>query len=316
MSGAYTSLEELARLHVSARKLPGLQQGAARAQQSGSYQSKLRGRGMAFDEFRDYQPGDDIRMIDWRVTARFGKPYTKVFREERERPVFFLLDQKLSLFFGSQLNFKSVTAAETFALLAWQALHRGDRVGGLLYNDFEHHEYKPRRDKKTVLRLLQQACDMNHALSLKSINRPEQENALNHALRQTRRIIKPGTLIVMISDFQTLGENEQRQLSLLQRHNELLAIQVYDPMELQLPVAGLYSITDGFRTHQLNTRSQKNRASFAEVAEARQESLQSSMNRLHIPLIPVSAGLSTDKQLFSALRGIPKRQCNKTEGAQ
>ncbi|MCK5893957.1 MAG: DUF58 domain-containing protein [Endozoicomonadaceae bacterium] len=313
MSGAYTSLEELAQLHISARRLPCLQQGAARVQQGGGHLSRLRGRGMDFDEFRSYQPGDDIRMIDWRVTARSGKAHTKVFREEREWPVFFLLDQSQSLFFGSQLNFKSVTAAETFALLAWQALHRGDRVGGLLYNDVEHYEYKPRQDKKAVLRLLQQACDMNHALSLKSVNRSEPENTLNHALRQTRRIIKPGSLIVMISDFQALDEHGQRQLALLQRHNELLAIQVHDPMESRLPDAGLYHITDGFRTRQLDTRSQRNRTHFSEAAKARQENLQSTMNRLHIPLISMNTGLSTNQQLLSLLQGVPKRQHHQTK---
>ncbi len=316
MSGAYTSLEELARLHVSARRLPSLRQGTAQAQQSGGHASRLRGRGMDFDEFRNYQPGDDIRTIDWRVTARSGKPHTKVFREEREKPVFFLLDQGQSLFFGSQLNFKSVTAAETLALLAWQALHRGDRVGGFLYNDSEHHEFKPRRDKKAVLRLLQQTTDMNLALSLKPVTNTAEENTLVHALRQTRRIVKPGSLIVMISDFQSLDDRCQRQLSLLHRHSEVLAIQVQDPMESSLPRDGLYTITDGIRSRQLDTRSTQNRTQYAQEATSRQEHLQNTMNRLHIPLLSLNAALPTDKQLFAVLQGTPTPRRRQAEDAR
>lgn len=305
MSGAYTSLEELARLHVPARRLPGLQQGKVQARHSGGHASRLRGRGMDFDEFRNYQPGDDIRTIDWRVTARSGKPYTKVFREEREKPVFFLLDQGQSLFFGSQLNFKSVTAAETLALLAWQALHHGDRVGGFLYNNTEHHEFKPRRDKRAVLRLLQQTTDMNLALGLKPIVNTAGENILVHALRQTRRIIKPGSLIVMISDFHSLDDPCQRQLSLLHRHSEVLAVQIMDPMEFSLPRDGLYTITDGTRSRQLDTRSTQNRNRYAREAEFRQAHLQDRMNRLHIPLLTLNAALPTDKQLFTACQDTP-----------
>ena len=123
---------------------------------AGPNKSNFRGRGIDFEEVRNYQPGDDIRSIDWRVTARTGTAHTKLFREERERPVLVAVDQRSSMFFGSSHCFKSVLAAQLASLLAWSALDAGDRVGGLVFNDASHREIRPRRSRKTVLALLSQ----------------------------------------------------------------------------------------------------------------------------------------------------------------
>ncbi len=115
-----------------------------RAQQSGAYLSAFKGRGMEFEEARPYQPGDDIRNLDWRVTARTGKPHTKLFREERERPILLWVDYRNTMFFATKGVYKSVIAARAAALLAWSAHHHGDRVGGIIFSEQIHHELKPR----------------------------------------------------------------------------------------------------------------------------------------------------------------------------
>jgi len=120
---------------------------------SGQQRSKIQGRGVDFSEVRLYQPGDDVRSIDWRVTARTDRPHTKLFQEEKERPVMVLIDQGPSLFFGSKVRFKSVAAARLGVMLAWSALGEGDRVGGIIFNDEGHDEIRPRRSRKSVLHL-------------------------------------------------------------------------------------------------------------------------------------------------------------------
>lgn len=116
----------------------------------GLHHSRLRGRGVDFDQVRIYQPGDDVRTIDWRVTARTREPHTKLFHEERERPVFVLVEQSQRLFFGSGLCFKAVLAARAAAFIGWSALAHNDRIGGLVFSDRDCHEIKPRRSKHSL----------------------------------------------------------------------------------------------------------------------------------------------------------------------
>ncbi len=159
--GAYAELEDLIALRFPARQLRLARRNRALSVLAGPNKSNFRGRGIDFEEVRSYQPGDDIRSIDWRVTARTGSAHTKLFREERERPVLVAVDQRSSMFFGSSHCFKSVLAAQLASLLAWSALDGGDRVGGLVFNDAGHREIRPRRSRKTVLALLSQVAEYN-----------------------------------------------------------------------------------------------------------------------------------------------------------
>ena len=134
-AGIYTSIEELASMRYNTTGLNPLAHKKALASMAGGHISSFRGRGIDFSEVRIYQPGDDIRNIDWRVTARTNKPHTKLYREERERPVYIVVDQCQSMFFGSKKTFKSVTAARAAANLAWGTIDNGDRVGGLVFSD-------------------------------------------------------------------------------------------------------------------------------------------------------------------------------------
>ncbi|XOV78354.1 MAG: DUF58 domain-containing protein [Aestuariibacter sp.] len=201
------------------------------ARLAGTYLTKMKGRGMEFDEARHYQPGDDIRAIDWRVTARTGKTHTKLFREEKERPIFIVVDLGKSMHFGTQLMFKSVQAAHLASLISWSASKRGDRIGGLIFNQDTHLEFKPRTRQKAVLTLLNGLQQIHATPSKQSSG----NSALEDACAKTRRLAKPGSAVFIISDFVTVSETLKQHISRLSRHCEVVAYRISDPFEHALP---------------------------------------------------------------------------------
>ena len=230
----------------------------------GGFRSRFKGRGMDFDEVRLYQIGDDIRNIDWKVTARTGEAHTKLFKEERERPVFVVLDQMPNMFFGTAEVFKSVIASQIAAQLMWNTLANGDRFGALLFSKDSHVEMKPSSNRRNCMRLLNRIVE-NHQSILTSefddikktsqVNLDDQRstNQLSDTLKRLKHLAKPGTLIHIVSDFNLFDENCQRHLSKLSQHADIHCILINDPIEKELPPAGLYGITDGFQTGFLNT---------------------------------------------------------------
>lgn len=198
---------------------------------AGSYLARSKGRGMEFDEVRHYQLGDDVRTIDWRVTARTGKVHTKLFREEKERPVFVLTDLSPSMHFGSVLLTKAVQASHLAALVGWHARERGDKFGGILFNGQQIRELKPASRSVSVLRYLQQLIDLNN----KPVAPELQSIGLADAVGQLRRLVRPGSLVYVISDFSALDANVMRHLQSMRMHNEIRLCQISDPLELQIP---------------------------------------------------------------------------------
>ena len=207
---------------------------------AGAYRSRFRGRGVDFLESRIYQPGDDIRNMDWRVTARTGKPHTKVFQEERERPVLIVLDASPSLYFGTRRVLKSVAAGQLAAAIAWSAVRRGDRIGGFFFAPGRHRELRPAGGRRGAMRMIQGLVDW---LQPEQVAQEGQE-PLSRALERVRHTVRPGSLVIIISDFFGLDEDCNRHLSRLRQHNDVVGCQVLDPAENQLP-AGRYPITDG-----------------------------------------------------------------------
>jgi uncharacterized protein (DUF58 family) len=298
-SGAYSDLPELIRLRYGARELKLGRQRKVFSQLTGPHQTRFRGRGIEFEEVRAYHPGDDIRSIDWRVTARSGKPHTKLFREERERPVMLLVDQSLSMFFGSRNCFKSVTAAHTAALLAWAALQNNDRVGGLVFNGNDHAEVRPKRSAKNVLQLLNSINDFNHRLRRQL--RPA-ESGLDQAFEELRRITRPGSNIFIIGDFQRLGAEGIKHLHLLNKHNDISAVRIHDPLEQDLPPNGYYTITNGTQRSGLYTGDQKLRRGYREIFAEKGDNLVKLLGPMGIPLIPLST-LDSPLYYFRELLG-------------
>ncbi|MEN8134561.1 MAG: DUF58 domain-containing protein [Thermodesulfobacteriota bacterium] len=297
--GAYSELPELIRLRYGARELKLGRQRKVFSQLVGPHQTRFRGRGIEFEEVRAYHPGDDVRSIDWRVTARSGKAHTKLFREERERPVMLLVDQSLSMFFGSRNCFKSVTAAHTGALLAWASLQKNDRVGGLVFNGSDHAEVRPKRSARNVLQLLHSIDDFNHRLHRRL---SPAADGLDQALEELRRITRPGSNIFIISDFQGLSGEGIKHLHLLNKHNDISAVRIYDPLEQDLPANGYYSITNGVQRFALYTGDHKLRSRYREIFQEKGDSLLKALGPMGIPLMPLST-LDSPLYYFRELLG-------------
>lgn len=226
-----------------------LHQSVKRSSQSGGLVSRFKGRGMEFDESRLYQPGDDIRSIDWRVTARTGKTHTKVFREERERPVFISVDNRPAMHFATRGVFKSVQAAKIAALLAWAAQHHGDRIGGQLFTDFSCRELKPQSGKHGVLRFFNTLVNGGPDLTV--------QMTLELALARLVQHARPGSLVYIISDFRGLSQKSENYIAKLARHCDVVLIQVFDPLESHLPAKGRYRFTDEMRDAVIDTGNKK-----------------------------------------------------------
>lgn len=294
--GAYTDLQDLIALRFPARQLQLGRRNRALSALTGPNKSNFRGRGIDFEEVRSYQPGDDIRSIDWRVTARSGQPHTKLFREERERPVFLVVDQRPSMFFGSSHCFKSVLAGQLASLLCWSALDSGDKVGGLVFNGREHREIRPRRSRRTVLALLSEIQTYSSALPLAE---PEPADSFEAMLANLRRIARPGSSLYLVSDFRGVeSDNARKHLYQLAQHTQVTAIACSDPMEAELPRGGHYAVTDGEQRSELNTADRKLRQHYSEQFELQQQRLQEIMSRLGIPVLAAQ----THKPPFSLLQ--------------
>jgi len=235
------------------------------ALQGGNYQSTFKGRGMEYDESRLYQPGDDIRNLDWRITARSGKAYTKLFREERERPVFIWVDYRAPMFFATRGKYKSVIASETAALLAWSAAQYGDRVGGVIFSGQVHHEFKPRRGRSAVLYFIHQL--VQHPAWQEEHTAVQDAQSGEKALLRLRRVVRPGSLVFLISDFRHFNEQARSHLINLSQHNEIVMLFVYDPLEQSLPPAGRYRLRDDQKEIEIETYNKSYRESYQQRFE-------------------------------------------------
>ncbi len=256
------SLAQLIRLGAYARHVK-LGKGPIRALHGTGYVSRFKGRGMEFDETRLYQPGDDIRSIDWKVTARTGKPHTRIYREERERPVFIAVDDRHSMQFATRGVFKSVQAKQLAALLAWAAQQQSDRVGGQVFTDTACQESKPAHGRAAVIKYLKRLVDEPQA----------PVSNLDGALQRLQHHARPGSRIYLISDFRGIQAAEQR-LATLVRHCEMVLIQVYDPLEQALPANGRYRFTDGQQDVTIDTSDQQRLWQYQQRFIQRQHYLQ------------------------------------------
>lgn len=307
--GAYTDLRDLIRLRYAAREITELTDNRTANPLAGLLTSNFRGRGIDFAEVRVYQPGDDVRTIDWRVTARTETPHTKLFQEEKERPVLILTDQSASMYFGSQVTFKSVLAARTAALIAWTMLERGDRVGGIVFSEQGHREVRPRRNKHAILRLLNELHDFNHALNRDSAvtKASYSENYFTEALANVRRVAKHGSVVFIISDFNNYTTASRIHFQPLARHNRVVGIHISDPLERSLPSPDLYSITDGRNRSKINTASRRHRQAYEKGHQEQMARIQEEFLRVRAPLLT----LSTNQSIVDGLN----RQASMVTGA-
>lgn len=284
LTGAYVDLNDLLALRTH-RLPPRRRTLLRRGHLAGNRTTKLRGRGVDFSEVRLYQPGDDVRSIEWRVTARKNKPHTKVFREERERPVLIVADQSQSLFFGSRRRLKSVAAAECGALAAWRALANNDRVGGVVIGNDSSRVHKPLRSVKAVARLLAGLADANQALSRRT--RMEDRASYEEGLAEVRRLAQTGFQIVLISDFITAPGAWRDLVRGLARHNDLILMHVADPLERDLPREDRYVVTDGAARSQFHSGNAGLRRAYAERFAEREQALRTLCAAQSVRYMPV-----------------------------
>jgi uncharacterized protein (DUF58 family) len=256
--------------------------------QTGAYVSHFRGRGMEFDESRPYQPGDDPRSIDWRVTARSTTAYTKLFREERERPVLIVVDLRANMHFATRGCYKSVNASRAAALLSWAAHHRGDRLGGLIFGDTVHRELKPRLGRRAALRFVHQLADHpDWNTHVRDVN-DDGEAQLTKAMAALRRVTRPGSLVVILSDFIGFSRAAQAYLSSVARHNEVLAVQINDPFERNLPPPGRYRLVADDSELAIDTYAKAARRDYEQAYIQRSDEFEAFCLRYGIHVMPMS----------------------------
>ena len=308
--GVQPSSDELIGLRLLARDLPLNQHHSSKSVIVGCHRSQFRGRGMDYEESRGYQPGDDIRNMDWRVTARSGRAHVKVYREERERPVVIMADFGPGMFFATEGAFKSIIAARAAALIAWAAIQNGDRIGALLYNG-KHHELRPTGGQRGALRLVRElviAADPANKVTATAHNR----SSFNAALLRLRRVVRPGSLVFLLGDFYRLDADSKQQLQLLRRHNDVVACQILDRLELHPPAAGRYPINYAGQQGILDTRSGAQRKAWTQHFAERRQHVSDLMQRCAIPLIRLNTADDVSQSLRQALT---RPQPSNTEAA-
>ena len=298
-SGATPELEALLRLRANARLLDLRSGRRAPDPLSGSRPSRYRARGMEYAESRAYLPGDEIRNMDWRVTARTGRPHTKLFQEERERPVMLAVDFAPSMFFGTRVAFKSVVAAHAAALVAWAALRHGDHVGAVISAPEREVEIRAAGGRHGVLRVLRALHAHSSLPEASGLGGP---GRLADLLARARRISRAGSLVVVLSDFYGLDEHAERALALLRNRCDLVGGRVVDPLEHSAPPPGRYAVTDGRATSVLDSTSRGFREEYRQRFNARAERVRDAFLRLGAPLHTLSTDASVEDSLLAAFR--------------
>lgn len=281
-AGAEILPANLVQLRALARQLPLHKQKKVLNDLAGSHASAIRGRGLDYAEVREYQAGDDIRAMDWRVTARTGDAHIKVFREEKERPILLVCDLRANMRFGSRRALKQVLAADLTALFAWAALEHGDRIGALLFNDEQETDLRPKTGRKQVLQLLNELTTMAPSASA------DPQQRMQQICRHLRRIARPGSAIYFISDWTGFDADCEQQLHAVTRHCDLVAVHISDPLEAELPPPGLYSLSDGQQRLSLDSTTSRQREEYQQAFSLRMNSLQQQLQRLKVPLIALS----------------------------
>lgn len=290
-----TNLHELVRLRAKAKGFSFLPKQPVNSLLAGRHASRIRGRGLNFEEIRAYHAGDDIRTIDWKVTARLRSPHTRVFTEERDRPTLLVVDQRIGMFFGTQHNMKSVTAAEIAALAAWRVIDVGDRVGMIGFDDAKLETLRIGRSRDGVMRMLRCLEDMGSRLNIESRAKPKAA-MLGVALDAAARIATHDHLLIVISDFFGLDELVRQRLRKLKSHNDVIAALVHDPSASELPASGEFVISDGELQVEV-PRSGRALGRLQEATAGRIADVLSLQKDMRIPVFPISAGEDTSRQV-------------------
>jgi len=315
VSGVYVDLDELIRLQFKARGFSFLPRQPIHGLLAGRHASRVRGRGLDFEELRGYLPGDDPRSIDWKVTARTGKPYVRVFTEERDRPALLVVDQRINMFFGTRVAMKSVVAAQLAALSAWRVFDQGDRVGALVFDDADIVEVRPQRSRARVMQILQAVVDKNHALRADLEVEPNGA-MLNKVLERVLRIAHHDYLVTVISDFHGADDQTRRLLTRMAEHNDVLAGLLYDPSKVSPLEGGRLVLTDGRLQVELDTGKGKTMRDLVEYFSADLQETKSILAKVGIPVLLIDTVEDPAVQIRAILGQARTRQAASAETRQ
>ena len=298
----WVSRRSLVLLKKEADSIP-LKAVKVRSQNSGGYLSRFKGRGMEFDEARPYQPGDDVRTIDWRVTARRGETHTKLFREERDRSVIFWVDFRAPMYFATRGAFKSVFAAKAAAALGWSARIQGERLGGLAFSEDGHKEVRPATGDHAVMNLIRMLADYSEKKPAETSPKARRD-AIRNSLARLRRVARPGSLIFLISDFRGLDRQCEHHFRALAPHNDLVLLHLFDRLEADLPKAGYYRVKGSQRNLLLNASDKHRRAEHRDKFQRHHDSIEDLCRRYRMHQL----ACSTEDDVLDILRqGLGRR---------
>lgn len=293
----YISTLELVRLKHQAKGFGFLPKYANKNLLAGRKRSMMRGRGLDFIEMRHYRPGDDIRTMDWRATIRTGKPHVRVYAEEKDRPVLMVVDQRLSMFFGSEWKMKSVIAAELAALTAWRVLDMGDRIGAILFNDTDIEEFKPSRNPRHLFQILSRLSSFNHALS-SNVETSEAPVELHQVLECAERLVGHDYLVVIISDFSGWNDRALGAIKRITQHNDVIAGLIYDSLEDDISRAKGLVVSDGQYQLQIDPETDDLAERYREHFTDSLAGIRTELRKNDIPFLPIL----TNSEVFVQLR--------------
>ncbi|MFM0076111.1 DUF58 domain-containing protein [Paraburkholderia sediminicola] len=292
----YVDAAHLAKLEFHARGLSFVAPAPVSSVLSGSHASRLRGRGLNFEEIRAYLPGDDVRHIDWKVSLRLGKPQVRAYTEERDRPLLVVVDQRMSMFFGSRRAFKSVVAAEVAALAVWMGFTAGDRVGGVLFNDSQVVRVKPLRSRSRIKMLFGVLATMNRALHAESEARTDY-GQLDTALEGVLKLAGHDYLICIISDFAGASERTRKLLRQLSAHNDVVAAMIFDPLWQRMPEHRALVVSEGRLQVELRIEQERVRAPLSTLFSGRTAEVAELLRSSGVPLMALSTAEPTVEQV-------------------
>ena len=298
--GICVDLQDLVRLRAQASGFSFLPRQPVHSLLAGRHASRLRGRGLSFEELRRYVPGDDVRTIDWKVTARTRKPHVRVFTEERDRPVLLVVDQRRSMFFGSRRSMKSVAAAELAALAAWRTLAVGDRIGALVFDDRDVVAVPARRSQQQVLQILHTVAGKNRALRADLPFHPD-PSIVGRVLDAALRIAKHDQLVCLIGDGAGTNPHTVEQVTRLSQHNDVLFAFIFDPLEARLPDVGRLVMAGNGLQLEVDSSNPRLTRAFASDFTDRLATLRRLSRERAMPFLPISTDGDVAGQIRSLL---------------
>lgn len=297
--GVYVTLSELLKFGYMPKNFNIRPNAAVLSKLSGRHLSGVRGRGMDFSEMKQYVQGDDTRNMDWKATRRTGKPYIRVYNEERDRNVWIVVSQMNSMFFGSKERMKSVSAAHTAALMAFKALEMSDRVGAVVYNNDEMKFFKAASSKKNIVQIMTEIERQNHLLSAE--NRDNTKGNLVESLKIISTLVKHDDLVVLIGDGRALDEETAKHITRINVHNDVIGVLVYDPMEEELMKSSSLFFTDGVDTVDVDSSDKQFIQKYAERLSGRKENFRRLSRKNALPIVSISTEYPVLDQLYEQL---------------